>query len=132
MIEQLKGRKQGDYEVKVCFRKYSDKLLGYRIIIGGEYIFCLNENFDKKITTDAFHRLAKSSEIYADKGFIMLLSNYELYVSPHYVFKKEGFGFEFYENEEGSNVINLNQTVIALKRNIKQIKKIKRRLNITS
>ena len=131
-IRELKQiERLNEIDVKICSRTYSDKILGYRIFLDNDAVIFLNNRFERNVMSDAFDRLMLLSERYIDYGFIMLLSNLELYYSPHHKFSESTGTYTLIpECEKEENVIMMDKTLIEVRKNKKIIDDLKRMNNI--
>lgn len=132
-IRQAVG-KLNDIDVKICMRTYSEKILGYRVFLDNETIIFLNRHYDRDVTSDTFDRLMLLSEKFVDYGFIMLLSNYELYYCNHFKYSDSKgahvFSPNINDNDSKGNLIMLDKSLIEIKKNKKIIENLKGMNNI--
>lgn len=118
-------------DIKLCIRTYSDKLLGYRIFLDDDVVIFLNNLFEREVMSNAFDKLALLSDKYIEYGFIMLLSNNELYCCPHYSYSEQKGHYELsIFNDNQGNLIQLDKSLIEVKKNKKIIEKLKKGMNI--
>lgn len=119
-------------DIKICFRTYSEKLLGYRIFLDDDVVVFLNNHFDRKTMSDAFDKLMILSDKYIEYGYIMLLSNNELYYCPHYTYSdsKGHYVLDAGNGEQSGNLIQLDKSLIEVKKHKQIIEKLKKGMNI--
>lgn len=131
-IRKLIEEQLSDSDVKICIRTYSEKLLGFRIFLDDDVVIFLNNRFDRKTMSDTFDKLILLSDKYIEYGYIMLLSSNELYYCPHYTYSDSKGHYELNagNGEQSGNLIQLDKSLIEVKKHKQIIEKLKKGMNI--
>lgn len=77
-----------DYNLKI--RAYSEKVMGYRVIVQNEYHYIINELYISEMA-NILKFLTTLNPKYDDYGLVILQEDYKPFIEKHYVYSYNRF-----------------------------------------
>lgn len=104
-VQQHREIETKDYNLKI--RTYSEKVMGYRVIICGEYHYIINELYISEMS-EILDFLTTLDSKYDDYGLILLQEGYRPFIERHYVYNRR-LGKCMFTHKTDTKIANLEE-----------------------
>ena len=98
-LRKIENSNNLDINIKV--RTYSDRVLGYKIVLRNEEHYIINSAIPPSERWEVIDKLISLSEEYSEYGFILLLKDYKVFVDKQYRQSMMNYAYYAYYNEDG-------------------------------